>query len=251
MPLRDIPDEDWQRLSRATRKIERLEGDESQGRPSRIRPNLVLAKTTTDHLTGETHKVRPWYGEPGSEVEADSDDDFDAYNRFIDLEANEFVHVGRVNDRWEIIGRRPTGVTGTACGVCSDPAGTNDVDLGDGLIASEFYGFDPFCSGLLDVVYTWDSEQGLYVASAAGGMTINCVGETSVTWTSTLSVAGSLPGQVVASWSDGTSTWTFENPIFWDPEQNCPLVLVSGPQNCPCAPWRQFPCLRPLTDPGF
>lgn len=244
-----IDDESWRRINRTVEQVEIRERGKPQRNPERARLRIHLAKTTVDHLAGETQTVKLWLGAKGSETE--SDVPIKAFNRLTDLEANEFCHVAWVGDGFEIIGRRPTGVTGTACGVCSDPAGTNDVDLGDGLIASEFYGFDPFCSGLLDVVYTWDSEQGLYVASAAGGMTINCVGETSVTWTSTLSVAGSLPGQVVASWSDGTSTWTFENPIFWDPEQNCPLVLVSGPQNCPCAPWRQFPCLRPLTDPGF
>lgn len=143
---------------------------------------------------------------------------------------------------------------GTTCGACNDPAGTQDIDLGSiatDLIASEFYGFDPFCNGLLDLIFTFDSIAGgiaTYTGDAES-MEIVCTGDTPTTFTAEMEVTGYLPGQVNAYVSDGTSTWGFTNEAAWQPDQNTPLLLASGPQSCPCSPFRQFPCLRPRLGP--
>lgn len=143
-------------------------------------------------------------------------------------------------------GRRSTATAG-GCGACNEPAGTNDIEVDENLIASEFYEFNPFCSGALNLLFTFDAG-GTWLGSADGGMTVDCNGEDS-TFTAAMVVNGHLPGEVVITLSDGVDDWIFVNDVSWQPDQNTPMVLSGGAATCPCSPLRQFPCLRPVNDP--
>ncbi len=207
---------------------------------------IRLAKTTALHATGTTQDVTLMWGDKGAETEGTADrDTVPAYNRYGNIDEDEEVLIARVGPGWEILNRSTN--TSESCGACTEVAGTGTIDLGGSLFASEFYGFDPFCSGVLDIVFEFDAG-GVWNGDAAGGMSVNCTGESATAFTATLTVTGHLPGQVVVDLTAGGDTWSFENDVSWQPDQNVPLLLSSGPASCPCAPFRQFPCLRPLSE---
>lgn len=156
-----------------------------------------------------------------------------------------------------------------SCGGCQNPGTGSDplIDLTalePDLYVSEFLAFNPFCSGLLDIVFFYDgydSGEEAYrwngYANSEDGNLVNCTDEDEVEFTISLFIKGTQPefdgnpAQTYVIMTDGTNTWRFEIDAVFDPGQKIPMKRVAGPATCPCAPFRQFPCLRPLSTAGF
>lgn len=65
----------------------------------------ILAKTTVCHPLDETHPVAIYKGTKGSEAETEYEED--AYNRFADIQNDEWVLIQKVNGEYEIIAANP------------------------------------------------------------------------------------------------------------------------------------------------
>lgn len=208
-----------------------------------------LARTITGHNVGETKDVRLWWGDKGDELGGIEDRNIvPAYNRFVDLAADEWVHIARIGSGWEIItSRRPAGQTGQSCGGCTEPAGTDDIDLGGGLIVSEFYDFDPFCSGI--IIFTFEYDTGGVWNATADSLEVIC-DASPITFSGTLTVTGKGPGEAVIDLSAGGDSWQWTNDVAWQPRLRVPFPLIDGDDVCPCSPFRQFPCLIPRESAG-
>jgi len=146
------------------------------------------------------------------------------------------------------------GVSGDGCGDCSTFAGELTVDLTfleTAFYAAEYYRWNPFCNGQVDILFRFDpgssAEVGIWLPTVSSSL--ECVAESTVAFTAYMQVTSGLPGDVKIFLSDGTNTWHFEAEVAWQGDQNTPMLLSSGPQGCPCAPFKQFPCLRPVPPP--
>lgn len=217
------------------------------GRPIR------LAKTTALHEQGVTQHVTLMWGDQGSESEGTTDQDtVPAYNRYADIGADTEVHIARVGPGWEILPRGGSTSTGTACGPCFVGAGSLTIDLGGGFMAMEAYEATLFCEDVDPIIYS-DFSGGVWTGSA-DPMTVDCNGGT-ITFTSSLTYFSHLPGDgassgIVVAWSDGTNTWKWINRTCFQPRLRNELELHSGPAECPCAPFVDFPCLVPIPTPA-
>lgn len=163
---------------------------------------------------------------------------------------------------WSIVGgtasfKDTTTPSSSSCGQCSVPLGTEDVDLTDlvpNLIGSQYYDADPFCNGLLHIIFTYDAEnteEHRWNGDAFDGMEIVCVGEEATLFEAWIVVNGHLPGEVEIHLKDADDNeWVWINRECWQPDQEWEFTRVSGPATCECSPFRGKMCLRPLSDPG-
>lgn len=77
---------------------------------------IRLAKTTVNHAAETTEDVKLWWGDKGDESEGTADrDTVQAYNRYSDIAADEFVYIVRIGPGWEIF---PRGGGVTVIGPC-------------------------------------------------------------------------------------------------------------------------------------
>lgn len=147
--------------------------------------------------------------------------------------------------RYARSGRRGTTTSG-GCGACTEPSGDLEVEVAEGFLAASAYKIDLFCEVV--PVITFANATGtdpVVWTGTADDMTVDCAGGT-VTFTCVLKATSHLPGGVIVEWSDGVSTWKWKNRTSWDPRQILELELYDGPPTCPCAPFIEFPCLRPI-----
>ena len=205
------------------------------GRPIR------LAKTLASHPAGQSKRVQIWWGPKGSEQASPADGDtLFAYNRFTDFEANEFVHIVRIDDGWEIISRACLANTG--CEACNTVPGDSLVITVTGSVeAAEEYVMVPRC-GAGEWTFTWDSS--LTWIGSASIMELDCGEESARSLTGTMVVSGVAPGDVVITISDGSgAVAVFENLSAWQPCAQTRMRLVSYDPTCPCGGWDNWPCL--------
>lgn len=208
------------------------------GRPIR------LAKTLASHPAGQRKQVQVWWGPKGTEQAGPVDaDTLYAYNRFTDFEANEFVHIARVGEDWEIISRACLAATG--CEACNTvPGDSLVITVVGSVMAANEYVITPRC-GAGEWTFTWDSS--LTWAGSASIMEIDCGEESPRALTGSLVVSGVDPGDVVLTISDGVgAVATFENYAAWQPCAPARMKLTSYDPTCPCGGWDQWPCLAPV-----
>jgi len=172
-----------------------------------------------------------------------------------DLADNDFVvrvlwHEAGPGEKWALVlmpggFRRATSNAG-GCDPCDEFAGELTVDTGGGVMGSTHYSFAPFCVGSVTLVFAWVSA--LTWEIPENSLVLVCVGD-DVTFTASIVATGRLPGEVRITISDGTNSWVWENETVWQPGSPTWFVLVEGDQDCPCAPWETFACLKPAPAP--